>query len=170
MPMRRTLPIPVLLISFLSCQGAPPVVDPGPSHAGAVWYGFRAAQLGTNEDAARARDTAFSTEVPAETRDDTEMRREARALWRDLCASCHGAHGRLEDTPPFPPDQKPPRDWGGGAAGFAFWMSGDGFRKVVYRRIANGGDREGNPTMMPAWGDRLSREQIWALVALIEDF
>jgi mono/diheme cytochrome c family protein len=169
--MRRTLLFPVLLIFLVSCQGAPPAVDPGPSHAGDDWYAFRAAQLGIEEEVARARDAAFSTETPAETRDDTEMRREARALWRDLCARCHGSHGRVADaTIETPPGMKPPRDWGSFGSAFAFAITGDGFRTVIYRRTAKGGDRSGNPNTMPAWEGQLSREQIWALVALIEDF
>jgi mono/diheme cytochrome c family protein len=168
--MHRALLLAVLLAFVSACHSPPPAVDPGPSHPGNAWFAFRAAQLGIDEEAARERDAAFSTEKPAEGRAHPELRREARALWRDICASCHGASGRLEGVTPLPPDQPPPRDWGGAAAGFAFWMSGDGFRKVVYRRIANGGDREGSPSLMPGWKDQLSREQIWALVSLIEDF
>ena len=126
-----------------ACRGAPPIVDPGPSHPGDAWFAFRAAQLGIDASAARARDAALPVDVPHEGREHPEMRREARALWRDLCASCHGARGRLEDASPPPPGQKPPRDWGGAAAGMAFWIAGDGFRNTVYRRIAVGGDREG---------------------------
>ncbi len=169
--MRCTLPTILGLILLTACQGAPPAVDPGPSHAGDGWYAFRAAQLGIEESAARERDAAFSTEIPAETRSDTEMRREARALWRDLCAHCHGSRGRVEDaTIATSPGQKPPRDWGSFGSAFAFAITGDGFRAVVYRRIAEGGDREGVPNTMPGWDRTLSREQIWALAALIEDF
>jgi len=159
-----------LALAFLApgCRSAPPALDPGPAHVGAGWYAFRAAQLGLDEAAARERDAALSTELPAETRADSEMRREAAALWRDLCASCHGARGRVEDT--ALPDADEVRDWGSFGSDFAFLVAGDGLRAVVYRRIAVGGDREGNPNAMPGWSHALSREQIWALVSLIESF
>jgi mono/diheme cytochrome c family protein len=160
-----------LLVSFAAgCHGAPPAVDPGPSHPGEAWYALRAAQLGIDEEAARTRDAALPTETPIAGRDAPELRREARALWRDLCAGCHGSAGRREDAQVDLGDQEPPRDWGSFGSNLAFAISGDGFRVVVYRRIAQGGDRDGNPSRMPAWEGELSREQIWGLVALVESF
>lgn len=152
-----------------ACRAAAPALDPGPSHLGEAWYAFRAEALGLSVAEARARDAAMPTDAPPADFGDEATRREARALWRDHCAACHGTRGRLEDaTTPLPPGQAPPRDWGAASSDFAFWMAGDGFRTTVYRRIARGGDRDGRPSAMPAWETQLSREQIWALVFWID--
>ncbi|MCA9561081.1 MAG: cytochrome c [Myxococcales bacterium] len=44
-----------------------------------------------------------------------------------------------------------------------FTFGGDAMRRGIYRSIA-----EGKGEGMPAWGGRLSREQMWALVRHIE--
>ncbi|MEM7409253.1 MAG: c-type cytochrome [Myxococcota bacterium] len=168
---RSRLRAVVLAVSFCACASVPDALpDEVASHLGASWYPHRAAQLGIDVDTARARDAELSESVPPHDLWDAALRDEARAVWRDQCARCHGARGRLEGVAPLPPDQKPPRDWSGFGAKFGLFLAGDDLRATYFRRIQRGGDREGNPTMMPAWADSLSREQTWALVFLLEEF
>jgi len=153
----------------LACSSPPPPADPGPSHPGEAWWSWRAQQLGTTPAAARARDAALSTTEPPHEIWDAETRREAAALWRDLCVSCHGPRGRLEGVPPPPEGQTPARSLSSFGLEMGFLLAGDTMRAATYRRIAHATDSQGNATDMPAYGEMLSREQIWALVFFVED-
>lgn len=86
---------------------------------------------------------------------------DAQSLWQSTCAPCHGLKGDLEgvDVSAF---KKPPRDWSGIGPSFGFFFGGDKMRAGIYRSIHDGKDQ------MPAFGEILSSEQIWALVHHIE--
>lgn len=156
--------IAVLLGACAGPTQAVAPVDQEP-HYSDDWYVFRAEQLGIEVDAARARDAALPVDAPPELDASTAV--EAAALWRELCAKCHGADGRGVEGATYDP---PPKKWGGFGVRMGFFFGGDSMRSGIYRRIAEGGDSAEKPSAMPAFGSTLSREQIWALVKHIEGF
>jgi mono/diheme cytochrome c family protein len=86
---------------------------------------------------------------------------EAAILWNEECARCHGANGV---PPPAAEGQVQPRAWDGMGPSMGFLMGGDKMRSGIYTTISDG---KGS---MAGWGDWLTREQRWALVAHIESF
>jgi mono/diheme cytochrome c family protein len=106
-------------------------------------------------------------EVPPRDAWTEEQKAESAELWRTHCGACHGADGKLTHVPPMEPR---PREWGTFGAQMGFFFGGDAMRAGIYRRIARGGDAEGRPSPMPDFEGRLSREQIWGLVFLLESF
>ena len=162
--MRKLFVLFALTVVACSATRAPkPPADAVP-HVGDAWFSWRASELGISENQARARDAALpkgtdGAAPPAGTLDEATALQGA-ILWNQECARCHGADGI---PPPVAEGQVQPRKWGGMAA-MGFLMGGDKMRAGIYRTIS-----EGKGTMA-GWGDVLSREQIWALVAHIESF
>jgi mono/diheme cytochrome c family protein len=159
----------IVLIALLTGCGAvkPATVPAGYElHLGEDWFQHRAQTLGLTLEDARARDLALPEDEPPEADAHTDV--EAAALWRDLCASCHGANGDPTEAPAK--HEVEPRDWTGMGPSMGFFFGGDKMRAGIYRRIRDGGDSDGKPSKMPSWKDQLSREQIWALVRHIEGF
>jgi mono/diheme cytochrome c family protein len=135
---------------------------------GDAWFTARGTTLGLDAAAARARDAAFSEAEPPGSPPDDQLRTQAAAIWATLCASCHGATGRLENVAATPPDVPLPRAFGGARMAMGFFFGGDKMRAGLYRKIARGAPPTVPPSPMPPWEGTLSREQIWALVAHIE--
>jgi mono/diheme cytochrome c family protein len=157
----------IVLIGLLTgCGAVKPMTVPAgyELHFGDDWFRHRADTLKLTEAQARERDAALAEDSPPDTDEATLV--EAAALWRDVCARCHGVDG----DPANAPNREPPlpRDWTGMGPSMGFFFGGDKMRAGIYRRIRDGGDEEGKPSKMPAWGGQLSREQIWALVLHIE--
>jgi mono/diheme cytochrome c family protein len=159
----------VLLALLTGCGGVKHATVPAgyELHLGDGRFEHRANTLGVSVEEAKARDLALSEEEPPETVDE-HASVEAAAIWRDLCGACHGPNGDPEEAPSK--QEVEPRDWTGMGPAMGFFFGGDGMRAGIYRRIRDGGDAEGRPSRMPAWGRQLSREQIWALVRHIEGF
>ncbi len=153
------------------CAGAPvaaPLASSAAPLMGDAWFAARAAALRLDPEAARARDAAFSESRPPEAAPDAQLAGNAAALWTTLCASCHGATGRLEGVPPTPLEAPRPRELGTTGMAMGFFFGGDKMRAGLYRKIAYGQPPSEKPSAMPLWAGTLSREQIWALVAHIE--
>ncbi len=150
------------------CAGRVPSAAEAPApepHPGDAWFEWRAATLAITPQAARERDAALpdgsTKSAPPAGMLDAVTAAEGRALWDQACASCHGSAG----TPPAAASGPRPRAWGGMGPTMGFLFGGDAMRAGIYQVIA-----AGRGTAMPAFGDTLSREQIWALVAHIEGF
>ena len=166
--MRRSSLALATLALAASCAAQRPLELSNGAHAhtGSSWWPHRAAQLGISVDQARARDAAFSDEVPP-AEPDPQLAMEAALIYRDLCASCHGASGRLDGLTGA--DVAPTKLAGPGAR-FARLISGDSFRATRFRRIRDGGDPiDAKPSRMRAFRDDLSNEQIWAMVHHLEN-
>ena len=133
---------------------------------GDAWFPWRAQTLGISVDEARQRDAALPSgddgEAPPGDTLDEYTAREASAIWRSDCSACHGLDGK---APAVAENDPVPKSWNGLGPTMGFLFGGDKMRAGIYRSI----DR-GKPPAMPAWGSRLSREQIWALVRHIEGF
>lgn len=157
----------IAALVLVGCAGpTQPPADGSQPHLGEDWYVFRAADLGISVEAVRQRDRTISNLVPPPL--DRTMAVEGAALWRELCAKCHGVDGRGVPDATFVP---PPKKWGGMGVRMGFFFGGDKMRAGVYRRIRHGGiGTEEIPSVMPAWREHLSREQTWALVRHIEGF
>ena len=160
----------ILLIGLLTgCGGVKQATVPAgyELHLGEEWFQLRAQQLGVSVQAARDRDLALPEDEPPPELDEGAAV-EAAAIWRDLCSACHGPNGDPEEAPSK--QEIRPRDWSGMGPSMGFFFGGDKMRAGIYRRIRDGGDEDGKPSLMPPWGKQLSREQIWALVRHIEGF
>lgn len=160
--------LPMLLCSCSGVTQATATADAKP-HLGEEWFRYRAEGLQMTVEEAKARDASLSREAPPGPPFwDDQTRLEAAVLWRDLCARCHGPDGDPAEAPAKL--DAPPRAWTGMGPSMGFFFGGDGMRAGIYRRITNGGDEDGKPSRMPAWGNQLANEQIWALVRHIEGF
>jgi len=156
-----------LLLVLVGCAtpGRLPSAPDARPHLGDEWFAWRAGTLGLSVEETRARDASLPAgeegRVPPDGTLDEHTAAEAALLWQQECARCHGSTGA---PPPVEPGRTPPRAWGGMGVRMGFLFGGDKMRAGIYRAIAQGkGD-------MAAWGDTLSREQIWALVRHIERF
>lgn len=146
-----------MALTLVSCGASlRPRPDAQP-HLDGDWIPYRARSLGLDDEATLARDLALAESTPPPL--DQVTVDEGAALFRALCAGCHGATGRLEGVPAIEPA---PRRWGGMGATMGFFFGGDAMRAGLYKKIRDGGEK------MPAWGELLSREQTWALVAHLE--
>lgn len=157
----------VLALSLVlaACAAKAPTPKPGAEpHVGDEWFVWRAETLGITVDEARERDAKLPDgtdgTVPPDGTLDENTQMEAAVLWSQECARCHGENGK---PPPAAEGQVQPKAWGGMAA-MGFLMGGDKMRAGVYKTIDRG------KGTMAGWGDALSREQMWALVAHIESF
>lgn len=123
-----------------------------------AWLKLRSGQLKITPEQARERDVKISEEKPPEV--DETLGQESARLWRDQCSACHGLSGDLADAPQFTP---PPRKFGTMGMSMGFLFGGNKMRAGIYRTIKNGKGQN-----MPAYGEKLAREQIWGLVKFIE--
>ncbi|HXV85033.1 MAG TPA: cytochrome c [Candidatus Binatia bacterium] len=84
----------------------------------------------------------------------------APELFRDLCSVCHGVGGK-GDGPSAQGLEPKPADFTNCKV-----MSKDS-DEVLFKIIKGGGQSAGRSTVMPAWGDSLSDQQIRDLVKFI---
>lgn len=70
-------------------------------------------------------------------------------VYEENCAACHLEKGEGDIGPNLTD---------------AYWIHGDGGTEFLYKMVLNGFEDNG----MPAWGDVLSQEDIWAVVAYVE--
>jgi mono/diheme cytochrome c family protein len=152
----------LLTCGLMACGGPARVQAPEGVHhlEGDAWFAWRGAALGVTPEEARTRDSALSEDAPPESL-APDVRQRAAATWKTVCSTCHGTQGK----PPERPGQPTPKAWGTMGTGMGFTFGGDKMRAGIYRTI-----RDGKGETMAAWGDRLAREHIWALVAHIESF
>ena len=163
-PMRDVALWSVVVMAVGGCGGPTQAVVSSAEatvHMKDAWFAYRAEGLSITVEQARQRDAALSEDVPPEDNWDVQLAREAASLWLKNCAACHGVNGDLEGALPMDP---PAREWGTFGTAMGFLFGGDKMRAGIYRTIRDGRGQ------MPGWGDRLSREQIWALVTHIEGF
>ena len=157
--------VALVLVGCAASKPLPPAVPGAEPLVGDAWFRGRAQTLGLSAAEVRARDLSLPDgtdgRAPTPGTLDTQTAQEATLLWNSQCASCHGRDG----VPPAVPEgQAQPRSWVGMGPTMGFTFGGDKMRAGIYRTIAEG---KGS---MAGWGDALSREQIWALVAHIEAF
>lgn len=157
----------MFLVVFLSvaCAGGNLKPAAGEPLTGEDWYRFRAGQLSISQQAAVERDRQLSEEEPPELPENEAFRRQTALLYERQCAACHGSDG---DPGDFNIGRFAPREFGTMGMSMGFTFGGDKMRAGIYRVIRDGKKR-GETVTMPAFGDRLAREQIWALVRYIEN-
>lgn len=154
----------MVLLAGCARRVAPSALKEDAPHLGPDWFTYRGKGVALAPDAALARDATLPEDAPPNDVWDEQLRAEARAIWLQSCASCHGKRGKNEDVV-FAPGVKPPRKWGTVGTAMGFTFGGDKMRAGIYRTI-----RDGRPdTPMVAWKPSLSREQIWALVFFLEE-
>lgn len=135
-------------------------------HFGESWYALRAEKLGVDAEEAKRRDvSSFSEDGPNAKFWDEQTAVEAASIWTAVCNECHEGTRRMEDAKAV---TKPPKDWGHGTGYFFGRLKS---HRGVYEIIRDGlpyiEGRAPNENM-PAWGKKLAREQIWALVYWLE--
>ena len=158
----------LLLLLLAGCASQQTASDdlPAPEvHLGGRWFEHRAAFLGMAPHDAELRDQDIDEKSPPQDKFwDEQLAVEAASLWRLLCNECHGGRRSIQRAKQIP---APPEGWGS-AEGQFFGQPRP--HQEIFRKIFHGGEepKGEDQQKMPPWGDRLSREQIWALVWFIE--
>jgi mono/diheme cytochrome c family protein len=152
------------LVPFVACvsqsAGDPTVAK---IHLGEAWFELRGRHLGISTAEAARRDGDIDhTGPPADAFWDDQVATEAASVWRMLCNECHGGKRSIAKAKEIPP---PPDGFG--------TREGPFFGKArpeaeIFQVIFHGIEKEDAENKMPPWGDRLAREQIWALVWFLE--
>jgi mono/diheme cytochrome c family protein len=132
---------------------------------------WRARQGGiTFEDALRRDETLSRTANPFKANRDREAVGLGAVVYANHCQRCHGerADGKGPDVLP----SHPCKDFHGFGKRFAVTLHG-GAPKAWFRKISEGsGERvyypDGLSTAMPAFGQELSREQIWLAITYLQ--
>lgn len=132
-------------------------------HLDEKWFDVRASFLGVDVSAARARDAAISTSAAPADFWDEQTAVEAVSIWSALCNECHGGRRRVKDATSM---AKPPAGWGTGEG--LFFGARRPYREIFGVISLGGPIRNGVPSEMPAWQDKLSHEQIWSLIYFLE--
>lgn len=158
-----------LVCAMASCRPPPPAppVEAAPVdvfHLGDEWFDYRGPQLGLTTDEARARDDRISDSAPPPDNFwDKALARETGLIWTRLCANCHGGRRSVARAVEI---AAPPPGWGQSEG---FFFTGSRTHSDVFAMIYHGAEvPPGAKPPMPPWKDKLSREQIWALVYWIE--
>ena len=156
----------LILISIAGCTAQQKAGDtPVEIHLGDRWFQHRSAFLGMSKHDAELRDGEVDDKAPPQDKFwDEQLAVEAASLWRMLCNECHGGRRSIERAKQIPP---PPEGWGTTEGQF-FGRARP--HQEIFQKIFHGGEEPEQPDhqRMPPWGDRLAREQIWALVWFIE--
>jgi mono/diheme cytochrome c family protein len=141
-----------------------PSLEDYPIHLGPKWYPYRAGRLGISAAEAVARDNRLSEQSAPGKFWDEQTATEAVSIWSALCNECHGGRRRLKDALEMP---APPSGWGADAG--LFFGNRKAYREI-FATISGGGPpaKDGTPSEMPSWRDKLSREQIWSLIYFLE--
>lgn len=135
-------------------------------HPGDSWYKFRGDWLGMSTAQVRERDAAMTADEAPRGFWDEQVAVESVGLWSGLCNDCHGGRRRMADARLIP---APPEGWGTGNGVF---FGRTKSRAEVFRTIHGGGapSKDAKTPAMPAWGDKLAREQIWGMIYFVEYF
>lgn len=143
-----------------------PVADEAAEiHLGDEWFVHRARGLGLSIEQAQARDGAITDDGPPTIAFwDAQLALEAAGLWTMLCNECHGGKRVVGEATAI---AAPPHGWGQ-QSGMIFGrerMHRESFQTIFYGGEPN---EDIDKPEMPEWGDKLAREQIWALVYYLE--
>jgi mono/diheme cytochrome c family protein len=158
----------LLLLALAACASQPGTSDDPQAarmHLGDRWFEHRSAFLGISPDDAKLRDADLDESAPPQDQFwDEQLAVESASVWRMLCNECHGGRRSIQRAKEIPP---PPEGWGSSEGQF-FGRARP--HREIFQKIFHGGEKPEDPEQqkMPPWGDRLSREQIWALVWFIE--
>lgn len=128
-------------------------------YLGASWFNLRAGHLGMSMRDAKERDAELGPDAPPTPEFwDSSLAVETVAVWNALCQDCHGGKRAPETGADIP---GPPPDWGSGKD-----MMFENERPLAeaYAVIRDGAKPKDGDEEMPAWGDKLANEQIWALL------
>ena len=88
---------------------------------------------------------------------------KAASLYKDLCASCHGARGKGDGLSAAALNPRP-RDFTNCKT-----MAAES-DEILFKIIKGGSQSVGRSPMMPSWGGALSDQQVRELVAYIRSF
>jgi mono/diheme cytochrome c family protein len=182
--MKRALLVAALLLT--GCRGPIPLnmaiypqhereysaaMAADPSSPRDAWYAYLAKKEGKSVDAIRMADQALSTtHNPFNARTDHDAVSRGAVIFENQCARCHGADAQGNGPDMLP--GHPTRNFHSFGNRFAATIHG-GAPRTWFRKIENGsGDMLAYPAgrshAMPAFGDKLAREQIWSVITYLQ--
>ncbi|MCC7384494.1 MAG: cytochrome c [Deltaproteobacteria bacterium] len=134
---------------------------PAKVHLADSWYPGRAERLGLELATAKERDASFAEGPPEDGLWwDPQLAEEVWNAWSGLCSECHEGSRSLAKVLKLPP---PRRGWARKKARF---FAKDRLPREVFAILRDGAEvKDGKD--MPAWGKRLSNEQMWGLVYFV---
>lgn len=138
-----------------------------------AFYASKASILGIEIEQVRTADMALSTtKNPFEARNDPAAISRGAVIYKNECMQCHGVD--VDGRGPLMPVSLPSMDFHRFSMRFAVTLHG-GAPKSWFQQIKNGVAIEVNqpdtPSFtldMPAYGDRLTREQIWLVITYLQ--
>lgn len=134
-------------------------------------FAAKAAETGKGVDAIAAEDAGLSSgRNPFNASHDPAAVSRGAVIYEAMCMRCHGPDVR--GGGPDMLTSHPTKDFHAFGKRFAVTLHG-GAPRTWYRKISEGfGDTveypEGRATAMPAFGDVLSREQIWLVITYLQ--
>jgi mono/diheme cytochrome c family protein len=130
---------------------------------GEAWLAARGKRLGLGLEAAAQRDRAMtSTAPPPAGFWDEQLALQAASLWRLVCNECHAGRRGIASASAIP---APTAGWTEKTGRF-FGRARS--HQQIFETIARG-IRGPAGSSMPAFEEKLSREQIWGLVHFLEE-
>jgi mono/diheme cytochrome c family protein len=142
-----------------------------PESPATSWYTWRARDKGVTVARARQDDAELSTtRNPFSAKHEPESVSRGAVIYRAYCQRCHGQDGRADGDDLLPGHA--PRDQHAFPQRFAATLHG-GAPRSWFRKINEGfGDTvnypDGPSSAMPAFGDKLAREQIWLVITYLQ--
>jgi len=134
-----------------------------------AWFAFRAEETGRSIEDLRAADAALPVRRNPFDRDDLRTAQLGAMLYEAYCLECHGANagGYAEDGRRLDGHKDFHHGHIRGAVDLSAGYVAGWFRRVAEGSVAGDEVEDGTPAEMPAFGELLTREQIWLTVTYL---
>lgn len=159
-PIKKLITVSVLLAGALA-QGLAVAEESGPGESpGRKWLAEKSKRTGTPVSELLEADKEFTRPLSDEQY-TPELKANITKIWMAECSACHGKEGEPPEGLKF---KKMPRGLSSTGMAMGFLFGGDKMRAGIFKLI-----RDGRGPNMPAFGKKLTREQLWGLVRFIDD-
>ena len=128
-----------------------------------LWFEKKSKQTGHSLDVLLKQDQLLLERPPKDYR-ASYRKNVGMQLWKGKCVSCHGFDGK-----PHIQFDPAPRNLGAMGMKMGFFFGGDKMRMGLMNKIRTGKGKEQETIgLMPAFAEQLSNDQIWSIVAFVE--